>query len=162
MLENVNKEKPKSGRKPTGKLLSELFSTKSFAKFVKNNVEWLNPTSFPNYLAELCESRGILRRELCLKVEIERTFAHQIFTGRRRPPREFVLKLAFGLGLSVEECQRLLTVAKRNTLYPRIPRDAAILHCLHHKLDYDKTQEKLFEYDMSLLGEEALDASRRK
>jgi transcriptional regulator with XRE-family HTH domain len=153
MTETKEKAQTPVKRESTRKLLSQLFATKNLAAFMKKYKEALLTPAFPEYLAELCESRGIRRAELCQRVEIERAFAHQIFTGRRRPPRDYIFKIAIGLGLSVDECQRMLAIAKRAALYPRIPRDAAILHCLHHKLSYAQTQDVLFEHGLSTLGE---------
>jgi transcriptional regulator with XRE-family HTH domain len=153
MTESKKKPEEQAHRESTGRLLSRLFSTKSFATFMKRCKDALLAPSLPEYLTGLCESRGILRRELCRRVEIDRAFEYQIFSGKRRPPRDYLLKFALGLGLSVDECQRMLAIAKRGALYPRIQRDAAILHCLHKKLTYHETQELLFDNGMSILGE---------
>jgi len=53
----------------------------------------------------------------------------------------------------VEQTQRLLTISKNSQLYPRVPRDAAILYCLHNGFGYRGTQEKLYEWGMTTLGE---------
>lgn len=63
-----------------------------------------------------------------------------------------MLQLAFGLGAEVEETQRLLRLADRSPLYPKLRRDAAILHCLHERKSLLETQELLQALGMTILG----------
>ncbi len=43
-----------------------------------------------------------------------------------------LLRIVFVLGLSLEETQRLLVVAQRGVLYPRVRRDSALIFMLQH------------------------------
>ena len=86
--------------------------------------------------------------------QIERTYGHQLFNGTRRPSRDKVLQLALGLGLSVEDAQRLLRAAGKSQLYPRLKRDAVILYGIQNKLSILAVQECLTKYGLSLLGEQ--------
>jgi hypothetical protein len=140
--------------KPTEKLLSELMASDDFESYYMGNKQHMNALSLQKYLAVLCESKNITPHELIRSVDIDRVFGHQIFSGRRNPTREYIIKLAFGLGLTVEECQRLLTIAKCNQLYPRVPRDAAFIHCLHSGFGYKHTQDVLFKMGMTIMGED--------
>lgn len=83
---------------------------------------------------------------------IDRTYGHQIFNGTRRPSRDKLLQLAFGFGLKVEETQRLLRLAEKNPLYPKIKRDAAILHSLAEGKSLMETQELLQSLELTILG----------
>jgi hypothetical protein len=53
--------------------------------------------------------------------------------------------------LTVDETQRLLKIAQRGELYPRVKRDAAIIFCIQNKLT-------LYEMDdlLESVGESAL------
>jgi transcriptional regulator with XRE-family HTH domain len=145
--------KEQKAKTNTKKLLSRLFATHSFENFFAKNKEHFNAPTLSQYLTQLCERRGVTANKLIKQVDIDRVFGHQIFSGRRIPSREYILKIAVGLEVSVDECQRLLTISGNSQLYARIPRDAAIIYCLHNKLDFAKTQEKLFESDMTVLGD---------
>ena len=62
----------------------------------------------------------MLPAQVIERSQIERTYGHQLFNGTRRPSRDKVLQLALGLGLSVDETQRLLRAAGKSPLYPRL------------------------------------------
>ena len=146
-------EKPGMERVPTGEFAMKLIASENFEEFYAENIEQMQAYNLPDYLSELCWCKGILPHELVRKTDIDRVYGHKIFAGERKPSRDYVLKLALGLELSVEEAQRLLTISKNSQLYPRVPRDAAILYCLHHGVGYRNTKEKLYEWGMTILGD---------
>ena len=63
-----------------------------------------------------------------------------------------MIQLALGLGLNVEETQRLLRSAGKSQLYPRLKRDAVILYGIQKKLPILTLQECLTKYGLTLLG----------
>lgn len=93
----------------------------------------MNAPTFPVYLARLMEERGISPQQLSELSLLSRSFTYQLCSGTRAPSREIVLRLAIVLGLEVEEAQRLLRVAQRGALYPRVRRDAILIFCLSHR-----------------------------
>ena len=103
-------------------------------------------------LKSFCEQRKLLPASVIERSQIERTYGHQLFNGTRRPSRDKVIQLAFGLGLSVEETQRLLRAAGKSQLYPRLKRDAVILYGLQKGLPILAVQESLTKYGLTLLG----------
>ena len=96
------------------------------------------------YLRQLCEARGLVPERVIRAASIDRTYGHQIFNGTRRPSRDKVLQLAFGLGAEVEETQRLLRLADRSPLYPKLRRDAIVLHGILHGFSLNEINDKLF------------------
>jgi hypothetical protein len=101
----------------------------------------------------MCDDKGVVPNILFQEIDLEKSLGHQIFSGRRRLTRDNAIKIAFGLNLDIKETQRLLTVSKNSLLYPFIPRDAAILYCLHNGINYRNTQSNLFEWGMTVLGD---------
>ena len=63
--------------------------------------------------------------------------------GRRAPGREFLIHLSFLLKLNLDETQRLLKMANRQPLYPRLKKDAAVIYGITHKMDYEEYEELL-------------------
>jgi transcriptional regulator with XRE-family HTH domain len=142
-------------RIPTDTLLRRLFKTTSLNLFVKNLEEnGLNAPPFHLYIKRLCEEKELTPEQVIKKAEIERTHGHKFFNGTRNPSRDKVIQLAFGLALDCAGTQKLLTLAKRGALYPKIKRDAAIIYALERKLDFTKVQELLFDLQLPLLGAE--------
>jgi hypothetical protein len=66
-----------------------------------------------------------------------------------------VIQLAFGLDLDLDGAQKLLKIAQKSPLYPKIKRDAAIIYCLQHGKDILDTQAVLHELGLTLLGGES-------
>ena len=74
--------------------------------------------TLPQHLQSLLEVSGLSIPVLVRQTLISKPFLYQIFGGIRKPGRNVLLRLAFAMGLSLEETQRLLTVARRCVLYP--------------------------------------------
>ena len=138
----------------TEEVMAELIKSSRFEAFYSDNVETLGAPTLTQYLAELCESRGITSAQLLRDVDIERSFGHRIFIGERSLSRDNALKLALGLKATLKETSRILVLSKNNQLYPKIPRDAAIIYCIYYKKSYRETQDNLYDWGMTVLGEE--------
>jgi len=146
----INNEK----RIPTAEFLMKLINSKSFENFYTENIDHLQLPTIRQYLANLFEERNVLSHLLFKEVDIEKSLGHRILTGERRLSRDNAIKIAFGLKLNVEESQRFLTISQNNLLYPFIPRDAALLYCLHNGISYRDVQDKLYEWGITILGDE--------
>ena len=139
-------------RVTTGNLLKRIFKTKSLSTYLKENEEHLHPEDFCTCLKELCRKKNLIAERVIEKGEIERTYGHQLFNGTRRPSRDKVLQLAFGLEATVEETQKMLRAAGKSALYPRLKRDAVILYCLKNRIPFLETQDILESYGLTIIG----------
>lgn len=146
----------KQGRVTTAMLLSRIFSTKHVENYMLRNQEHLNLPTLAEHLSELCVAKDIKASAVIKNADMDRFYGGDLFTGKRdNPSRDYVLRLAFGFGLDYEECQQLLTVARHSALYPRVPRDAVIISCLHHKQNYKQAEDLLDEMGfITLNGQE--------
>jgi len=59
--------------------------------------------------------------------------------------------IAVGMGLSFEETQVLLKISKASPLYPRDPRDSAIIFSLKRGADIIQINEQLEEHGLDIL-----------
>ena len=107
--------------------------------------------SIGEYLYSLLTSHDLQPKDIILNLNMERSYTYQILNGRRKPTRNFLLRIAIFTGLSLDETQKMLTIAQRPQLYPRNRFDAAIIFSLEHKMSLDETYELLEE-----IGEEPL------
>lgn len=137
----------------TGELFSRLFKSPTVSSFLEANAEALDLPSFAEHIRSLCRKRGEVPERVILRANIENSYGHQIFAGRRRPSRDLVIQLAFGFEGDVEMAQSLLKHAGRSPLYPRVKRDAAILYCLHNRFSLIDTQLVLHDLDVAVIGE---------
>ena len=136
----------------TGTLLRQLFRSHDLPAFFRQNQRAMDVPPLTEYLRQLCQEKGLVAERVIRRAAIGRTYGHQIFNGTRRPSRDKVLQLAFGLEASVEETQRMLRLAERSPLYPKLRRDAAILHCIHEGKTLLETQELLQSMGLTILG----------
>lgn len=136
----------------TSTLMKRIFKANDLDAFMQNHENNMQPADFCTMLEELCESKGLPAARVIERAQIERTYGHQLFNGTRRPSRDKVLQLAIGLGLSVDETQKLLRAAGKSQLYPRLKRDAVILFALQHEYSMLTVQDTLTHYGLTLLG----------
>lgn len=138
----------------TATLMHRLFKAPDITNFLTVNGDMLQMPDFYAYITKLCAEKGLVRERVIKQSQIERTYGHQLFNGRRVPSRDKVIQLAFGLGLNVDETQQLLKIAQKSALYPKLRRDAVILFCISHGLDVLDAQTLLETQRLTLLGGE--------
>lgn len=93
---------------------------------------------FADYLKELMEKYKISQRELVARANLSRSHLYQILSGERNPSRDIVIMIALSVRITLVETQRLLKLAQKSELYPRVRRDAAVICCIEQHLSlYD-------------------------
>lgn len=137
----------------TSTLFRRLFKTADIKDFIEKNEVDLKTPVFHEYIEQLRNERGKKRSDIANLAAIEKAFCNQLFNGTRKPSRDKVIQLAFGFGLDLEGTQKLLQVAQKSPLYPRIKRDAAIIYCVDRSLNIDETQGLLYDLGLQILGE---------
>lgn len=138
----------------TSALLRRLFSSTDLENFMECHAENMRIPVFHIFVTELCRESGLVAEQVIKHSAIERTYGHQLFNGTRKPSRDKVIQLAFGFALDLDGAQKLLQVARKSPLYPKIKRDAAIIFCINHHKDIWETQSVLHSLGLTLLGGE--------
>ena len=136
----------------TEELFALLFKTSSLPLFLEGKASDITLPAFHEYIASLCTRQNEIPEHVIQRAGLEKSFGHQLFSGRRTPSRDTALQLAFGFLLSVTETQELLKVARKSPLYPRVKRDSAIVYCLYHGKSFVDTQIILQELGLPILG----------
>ena len=95
---------------------------------------------------QLLEEHGLKRAAVVRVAGINETFGYQIFTGARKASRDNLLKIAFALGASLRETNRLLQAGGANELYCKNRRDAIIIFAISHGYSLQKTEEELYRF----------------
>lgn len=137
-------------KKSTDELLNILKHTPDPNTYLKNEEENISSSSLPDYLNQLCLEKNISPAE-CIKASgLDRTYAYQIFSGRKVPSRDKLLALCFGFRLSLEEIQSLLKSTGYPILYVKKERDSVIIFALQRNCSLTDLNELLFgmEYDL--------------
>ncbi|MPM47339.1 hypothetical protein SDC9_94048 [bioreactor metagenome] len=149
---NENEDKAR-----TSTLLRQLFKAPDLDSFFDRYEGTLQTPELHNHLITLCEERGLKKDTVIKNAGIERTYGYQIFNGTRKPSRDKVLQIALAMRLNMDETQKLLRIADKSLLYPRLKRDAAVIYCVVHGLGCMSAQNLLDELGLHLLGDETAD-----
>ena len=99
----------------------------------------------------LLRERRMTKAEFSKRACVNESYLYEILTGRKRPSRDRMLCLCFGLGLSLEESQEILRRCGYEKLFPKRKRDALLCRCLENGWDVLRTNEALFDENMQTL-----------
>ena len=136
----------------TSMLLHKLFDSYDIESYVDSNSKELGLPPFHAIITDICSETGETHEKIIRQSGIERSYGHQLFSGRRKPSRDKVLQLAFGFGFDVDATQDFLKLAQKSLLYPRIIRDAAIIKCLSEGKNVFEAQQMLDALGLTMLG----------
>ena len=107
--------------------------------------------SLSDYLMDLIDAHGVRRADVGRRSAVNSSFVYQIFAGERQVGRDNAIKIAFGIGCTLRETQRLLRHAGLSELWCKNRRDAIIIHCIDQGLSLPECDDELFR-----LGEPTL------
>lgn len=130
--------------KNTTQLLHELMDTNDLDRILSENTASFRAGSLPDALQALFETRDTTKSALAKASGISEVYLHQVFAGRRNPSRDRLLCICVGLGITLDETQRMLTQGGYAQLYPRTRRDAIISYGVVHQLPLGEINDKLF------------------
>ncbi len=105
------------------------------------------PDSLSSYLKMTLNEKNVSPSELIKRSRIERTYFYQILNGRKKPGRDKVISIALALSLSLEETQRILTLAEAGVLYPKSKRDSVLIFALNNHYSIIETNLLLNKYN---------------
>ena len=136
----------------TDELLRLLFKERSLEQFLQRNESAYLNTGFSDYLSAWCKTHREVPEQLIRRANLEKSFGHQLFSGKRKPSRDTVIQLAFAMGADVAETQEMLKIARKSLLYPRIKRDTVIIYCLHNHISLMDAEIILEDLKLPILG----------
>lgn len=134
----------------TEDMLAELLSAPDPRTFVGHRE--LEERTLSEYLNDLLVEKSLKRASVVHAAGINETFGYQIFTGARHASRDNLLKIAFAMGLSLRETNRLLRAGAVNELYCKSRRDAIIIFAITHGYGLQRTDEELYRFGESTIG----------
>lgn len=131
--------------KTTSDLRQELMEDNSIDTYLQGNAALFVNQDVVALLTGLYEQKHLTKAALARQAGMSEVYLHQVFAGRRNPSRDRLLCLCIGLEATVEETQQLLRQAGCAQLYPRVRRDAIILHAIAHGIALPLVNDKLYE-----------------
>ena len=140
-------------KKSTDKLLDTLKKKPTIEEYFDENSSELLNCTLTQALDQLLSEKQLSKAEVIRASNIDRTYGYQIFDGRKSPSRDKLIMLCFGIGLTLEETQRLLNIAGLRELYPRDSRDAIISFAILHHMNLIDANEILYDKQLKPLGD---------
>ena len=123
----------------------------TFKDFLINNQKNMISMTLSEYLMQLLKKKKLKRARVIQDSGLEKAYVYQIFKGEKRPSRDKLIALAFGLHLNIEETQRMLKLGGCSELYARTKRDALILFCIFRKKSIYDTDAALYKWGLTTL-----------
>ena len=141
----------------TDELLKLLFKEQSLEHLLRHTEHSMDIPSFGEYITALTAEKGMTCEQVTKRANLERSYGHKLYSGTRKPSRDTVFQLAFGLEADVDVAQKMLKYACKSALYPKVKRDMVILYCLHNRISLTDTQIILHDLKLPVLGKDSSD-----
>ncbi|MCD7778404.1 MAG: XRE family transcriptional regulator [Clostridiales bacterium] len=141
-------------KKSTGDLLKELSKDNDLKYFINSNADSFTSSTLSQYLNELLCEKNINKTKAIEKSNLNNIYAYEIFSGKKKPSRNKLIQLAFGMELDLKSVQRLLKTAGLSELYVRYKRDSIIAFAFNNSLSLFECEELL-----ETMGEEPIQQS---
>lgn len=138
--------------KSTDELIHEIRSATDIEDYLTKNKENMLTTDLTRHLNMLLSEKGMKKADIIRRSLLGRAYVYKIFSGEKIPSRDKLLALAFGLGLSDEEAQKMLKLSGNRELYARDKRDALILFALLRNKSVLEVNELLYEHELAILN----------
>lgn len=128
--------------KTTEDLFNELKTDLDIENFIaENQPEFTTPLN--KYLCKLLEEKKLTRKEIAFELNVDPSYIHHIFSGKKNPSRERLLAIARAMNLNLEETQYLLRYGNYGILYPRNPFDSVIIYSIEKNLTFKEMNSYL-------------------
>lgn len=134
-------------------------STNELQNEIKNLKEdnldaWMKENTkirFADYFDELQNKYGIHSKEIEEMCMVSRSEMYKIKRGENQPKRETVIRLALGMGVTLDETNRMLKLANYSNLYVKDKDDAIIIFGLENKKSVFEIDEMLMKRGSSFV-----------
>lgn len=135
---------PAGGTMPTAEAEIAVRDAETFAHVTDTVQDRFTQQSVHAFFDRLLSERGLTRTEALARAGLKESIGYQLLSGTRTAKnRDAYVRLALGLGLSLQDTQRMLKFLKKGELYPLKERDAALVFAIGHGFSLDATQKLL-------------------
>jgi len=129
----------------------DLLRATSVGSFLRENAENMLNQPLSDYLSLQLYQKELRVADVIRDSGLTKSYVHQIFNGEKRPSRDKLIAIAFGLHLDSEETQRMLKLGGCSELYARVARDAVILFSIQRGKDIWETDTILHDNGLATL-----------
>nr|WP_316621692.1 hypothetical protein [uncultured Ruminococcus sp.] len=138
-------------KKSTDELLKQLKTKTNIEEFFKENGSELIFDSLSEMIDFFMNQKGLKKADV-VKRSMLGNYAYSILNGnRKKPERDKLIMLCFGLRLTADEANRLLKMSSNGELYVRNPRDLVLIYALDRNQSVIEANNKLEELGLDEL-----------
>ena len=138
-------------KKSTDELLEQLKKKSNIEEFFKENGSELIFDSLSEMVTFFMNQKGLKKADVVRRSMLG-NYAYSIINGnRKRPERDKLIMLCFGLKLTADEANRLLKMSSKGELYVRNPRDLVLIYALDRNQSVIEANNKLEELGLDEL-----------
>ncbi len=120
-------------------------------EYFEHNKGEMISNDLPGFLYGFLRDKDMSIADVVRKSQLDRTYIYQIFDGRKKPSRDKLIAISFGLGLTDEETRKLMKATGYLDLYVRDKRDSIILFALRHGKSIIEVDAMLYDHDLEPL-----------
>lgn len=105
-------------------------STSNIEEYLTENADDLLPEDrpFSTYMHEMLKKYGKTQQEVFLLADFPMRLGYKLLAEEKRTKqRDYILRICYATGMTLDETQRALTLYGMAPLYARIPRDAVLM-----------------------------------
>ena len=139
--------------KRTDELGFELENSQSIYSYMEANAAEFDDKNFYSFLSTLIVNSGKPKTTIVADSCISEPYLYNLLRGEKRPTRNSVIKLAFGLELTLETTERFLMLAGYRSFYERHKRDSLLKYAFLNKMDISEADNLLVQYGFSVMTE---------
>lgn len=138
-------------KKSTDELLKQLKKKSNIEEFFKENGSELIFDSLSEMITFYMNQKGLKKADVVRRSMLG-NYAYSIINGnRKKPERDKLIMLCFGLKLTSEEANLLLKKSSNGELYVRNPRDLVLIYALDRNQSVIEANNKLEELGLDEL-----------
>lgn len=123
----------------------------SFTQFFNENAQDFVDAPLSKYLKELIEKKGYSKARVIRDSGINRRFFYNILSDKRKPSRDYVLRILMALQIPLKDVQWLLRATSYAQLYARDKRDSVIIYCMNHQNSVEDCNTMLEKVNFDLI-----------
>jgi len=140
-----------SSRRVTEKLMAQLEAGGSITAFFEDNPSDFLPYSFQEIISPVIQSKKVTAASLVRESGINRRYYFEILSGRKRPTRNYVLRILLALKLPVQDAQWILRASGYPQMYVRNKRDAVMIYAFERSLSVKECNIMLQKIELELI-----------
>lgn len=129
----------------TDEMRNQLQACEDIHTYIDQNSDQFIDINLAQYVQQMLAQKGRVKAQVVRESGLNTVYAYQILAGQKKPHRDKLLCVAFAMGLTEKETERLLHLAGCAKLYPKNRRDSIVLYALQRGLTVAQTDDLLYD-----------------